>query len=383
MLANILSLIIFFTASISSEPAPVFVPPGHVPSGHALASGEISEQVTGLSPDVLHLMTKLPEGNLDGVEYSPAVGQAVVKARSKEEVDRQISALQDVYQKIVGSKQLKVQPIPVPAGVDIFELNEVLSKFNQNYSQCVFQFCEDDSNAPGVVKIISNSSRQFEQSKKMIADEITALGKSVEAICFSHGRSLILKRADIVQEDVAIIVNAANERLAHAGGVAAAIDKASHGVVQHYSSQYVQQHGPVPVGGVAVTGAGGSLKAKFIIHAVGPRKSSDQYCMEMLQRVVTEALHVAEDYQVPSIAFPAISSGIFGVNKDLVAVAMTDTILNYQFRSLVPILSSIRIVIIDQPTFSSFAKHFSLRKSEVEERRTVGAGGATGPGMCM
>ena len=68
-------------------------------------------------------------------------------------------------------------------------------------------------------------------------DEITALGKSVEAICFSHGRSLILKRADIVQEDVAIIVNAANERLAHAGVVAAAIDKASHGVVQHYSSQ--------------------------------------------------------------------------------------------------------------------------------------------------
>ena len=339
-------------------------------------------------------MTKLPEGDLDGVEYSPAVGQAVVKARSKEEVDRQISALQDVYQKIVGSKQLRVQPIPIPVGVDIFELNEVLSKFNQNYSQCFFQICED-GNTPGVVKIISNSSRQFEQAKKMIADEITALGKSVEAICFSHGRSLILKRADIVQEDVAIIVNAANDCLAHIGGVAAAINKASHGVVQHYSNKHVQQHGLVPVGGVAVTGAGGSLKARSIIHAVGPQFSqfgSNNFYMAMLQSVVVKALQIAEDCQAPSIAFPAISSGIFCVNKDLVAVAVTDTILNYQFRTLAPVLSSIRIVIIDQPTFSAFAKHFSLRKSEMEERRTVGAGLTHGasphphphsPGMCM
>ncbi len=77
----------------------------------------------------------------------------------------------------------------------------------------------------------------------------------------------------MVNEETDAIVNAANSQLKHGGGVAGAIRSKGGPEIQKESTEYVDEHGPVNVGTVAVTGAG-KLKCKKVIHAVGPRWNS-------------------------------------------------------------------------------------------------------------
>ncbi len=81
-------------------------------------------------------------------------------------------------------------------------------------------------------------------------------------------------RGDVTEANADAIVNAANSYLEHGGGVAAAIVRKGGPEIQEESRKYVRQHGPVPVGGAAVTGAG-RLRARYVIHAVGPRWNID------------------------------------------------------------------------------------------------------------
>lgn len=67
-------------------------------------------------------------------------------------------------------------------------------------------------------------------------------------------------RGDVTEANADAIVNAANSYLEHGGGVAAAIVRKGGPEIQEESRKYVRQHGPVPVGGAAVTGAGGRLR---------------------------------------------------------------------------------------------------------------------------
>jgi O-acetyl-ADP-ribose deacetylase (regulator of RNase III) len=128
---------------------------------------------------------------------------------------------------------------------------------------------------------------------------------------FSLGRLTIeLVEGDITELEADAIVNAANEYLKHGGGVAAAIVRKGGFAIQEESDRYVREHGPVPVGGVAVTGAG-RLKAKYVIHAVGPRYGDPQGD-EKLASAIRNSLLKAEELGLESIALPAISTGVFG-----------------------------------------------------------------------
>ena len=173
---------------------------------------------------------------------------------------------------------------------------------------------------------------------------------------------MTLKQSDIVAEDVEVIVNAANVLLSHGPGVAGALDKASGGGLQVISNAYIVAHGPVQMGDVAVTGSGGgALKCKHVYHVVGPRarEYSPMDCRRLIEQIVKKVLVTAEKYGILSIAFPAISSGMFGVDKELVAKVIIDTIINHQFTSRPPVLVDIRIVISDILTFDCFAKYFN------------------------
>jgi O-acetyl-ADP-ribose deacetylase (regulator of RNase III) len=128
---------------------------------------------------------------------------------------------------------------------------------------------------------------------------------------FSLSRLTIeLVEGDITELEADAIVNAANEYLKHGGGVAAAIVRKGGWVIQEESDRYVREHGPVPVGGVAVTGAG-RLKARYVIHAVGPRYGDPQGD-EKLASAIRNSLLKAEELGLESIALPAISTGVFG-----------------------------------------------------------------------
>jgi O-acetyl-ADP-ribose deacetylase (regulator of RNase III) len=130
-------------------------------------------------------------------------------------------------------------------------------------------------------------------------------------LSFNLGRLVVeLVEGDITELEADAIVNAANEYLKHGGGVAAAIVRKGGWVIQEESDRYVMEHGPVPVGGVAVTGAG-RLKAKYVIHAVGPRYGDPQGD-EKLASAIRNSLLKAEELSLESIALPAISTGVFG-----------------------------------------------------------------------
>lgn len=174
-----------------------------------------------------------------------------------------------------------------------------------------------------------------------------------------------MKRSDIAKEKADIIVVCNNEYLADdGGGVYGAVNRQSGGTLVEKCRQYISTFGPLKVGQIAVTGAGGRLRCKWVIHAVGPDCSySPDVCKALLSRAIRETLAEAERLKAASIAIPAISTGLFSVNADFTAEAIIDTILGYQFSKNSTLLD-IRIVIIGRQTYSCFAKHLVQKSAE-------------------
>ena len=138
-----------------------------------------------------------------------------------------------------------------------------------------------------------------------------------------HNTILILKRGDITEEDTDAIVNAANSHLQHGGGVAGAIVRKGGSIIQQESNKI----GYVPVGSAAIT-PGGSLKARFVIHAVGPRMGEGDEDVK-LRDATLSGLRLADEKGIRTITFPAISTGIFGYPIERCARIMLETVNNY------------------------------------------------------
>lgn len=118
-------------------------------------------------------------------------------------------------------------------------------------------------------------------------------------------------RGDLTTMDVGAIVNAANEHLAHGGGLAAAIARAGGPQIQAESDAWVSRHGPLSPGVAAVTGAG-AMPARAVIHVAGPRYREGRDNEALLRGAVVAALDAAAGRGHRTVAMPAISAGIFG-----------------------------------------------------------------------
>lgn len=130
-------------------------------------------------------------------------------------------------------------------------------------------------------------------------------------------------RGDITALEVDVVVNAANERLAHGGGVAAAIARAGGGEVQRESDAWVRDHGPLGPGQAAVTTAG-RMPARIVVHVVGPRYQEGQDNAGLLTQAVHAALDAADGAGASSVALPAISAGIFGYPPEQATQVIAD-----------------------------------------------------------
>jgi O-acetyl-ADP-ribose deacetylase (regulator of RNase III) len=117
---------------------------------------------------------------------------------------------------------------------------------------------------------------------------------------------LEIAQGDLTLRAEEAIVNAANEHLQHGGGVAGAIVRRGGAAIQKESDAI----GHCPVGGAVIT-FGGALAARHVIHAVGPRWGEGSEAAK-LASAITSSLALAEARGLGSIAFPAISTGIFG-----------------------------------------------------------------------
>jgi O-acetyl-ADP-ribose deacetylase (regulator of RNase III) len=141
---------------------------------------------------------------------------------------------------------------------------------------------------------------------------------------------LEIVQGDITALAVDVIVNAANRYLAHGGGVALAIVRKGGLSIQTESAVHIAKRGPLQTGEAVITG-GGKLAAKFVIHAVGP-VWSDHDPMEadrLLCEAVRNSLKLAEEKRLKSIAFPAISTGIYGFPIERAAPLMLQEAMDH------------------------------------------------------
>lgn len=147
------------------------------------------------------------------------------------------------------------------------------------------------------------------------------------------------------------IINPANRHLLHGGGIAGQIVRRGGYEIQEESFK----HAPLEVGDATITGAG-KLPARFIIHAVGPRKGEDNED-EKLYRAVAESLMLADREKLNSIALPAISTGIFGIPTPQCARVMKRAI--HDFLSSPTSLEKIIICLFEDEKYNTFLQVFS------------------------
>lgn len=140
-------------------------------------------------------------------------------------------------------------------------------------------------------------------------------------------RELIIKVADLLAAPVDVIVNPANDSLSHGGGVAGQIVHQGGDVIQTESDLFIKEHGLLESGMVAMSSAG-HLPYKAILHAVGPKMGEGEE-QRKIQLAVSRSLQLCDMHDWKSIAFPAISTGIFGVPIEISAKAFFRAITSY------------------------------------------------------
>ncbi len=173
---------------------------------------------------------------------------------------------------------------------------------------------------------------------------------------FPSGHRLEVIHGDITEQRVDAIINAANAQLVHGAGVAGAVVRRGGEIIQIESDRWVAKHGPVEHAAPAYTSAG-RLPCKYVIHAVGPYWGQGDED-NRLAAAVTGSLNRAEELGLQSIAFPPISTGIFGFPRDRAAGIIFDAIRAYFAARPSSRIRLVRLVIIDKPTLNVFLNQF-------------------------
>lgn len=168
---------------------------------------------------------------------------------------------------------------------------------------------------------------------------------------FHLGR-IELALGNITNQKVDAIVNAANSQLAGGGGVDGAIHRAAGpSVMEETRTRF-------PLGcppGDAIATAAGELDARLIFHAVGPIwRGGQQREAELLRSCYRRCLELAARHDCTSVAFPAISTGVYGFPIDLAAENSLDEVRKYLDDYSKPLV--VRFVLFDAGAFGAFAR---------------------------
>ena len=171
----------------------------------------------------------------------------------------------------------------------------------------------------------------------------------------SGGKKIILYVGDITEFDKAdVIVNAANEDLRHIGALALAIANKGGTVIQSDSDHYVKKRGKVDTGNVWMTENVGNLPCKALVHAVGPRWFDGKRKEEaLLRKACLQSLRACH-YKFRSIAFPAISSGIYGFPLKKCAETMLKAFIEYSKQHASSNIQEINLVLYKEADSSVF-----------------------------
>ncbi|MET7378673.1 O-acetyl-ADP-ribose deacetylase [Streptomyces sp. NPDC005526] len=163
--------------------------------------------------------------------------------------------------------------------------------------------------------------------------------------------TITLVRGDITRQTVDAIVNAANSSLLGGGGVDGAIHRrGGPAILEECRGLRASRYGKGLPTGQAVATTAGALDARWVIHTVGPVHSRTEDRSDLLASCYRTALRVADELGARSVAFPAISTGIYGWPLDDGARIAVDTV-----REARTAVAEVRFVLFDERAYEAFA----------------------------
>ena len=205
----------------------------------------------------------------------------------------------------------------------------------------LLQYFFNDPNGKFVLTGLESEAKvcielEITKDEKDFNNSNTHTGANFKRVCFANmkgGATINVSIGDITQFNKAeVIVNAANEDLAHGAGVAGAISDCGGQIITKDSDDYTRKYGKVHTGSAVIFHRVGNLPPpyKAIVHAVGPRWNSfsdNEKEIALLRKTVKMSLKVSRDYS--SIAIPAISSGVYGFPPDVSANTLVKAVVEY------------------------------------------------------
>ena len=165
--------------------------------------------------------------------------------------------------------------------------------------------------------------------------------------------TLSLVQGDITRQTTDAIVNAANSSLMGGGGVDGAIHRAGGPAILEECKQIVARQGRLPTGRAVIT-TGGNLKAKYVIHTVGPVwHGGGQGEPELLASAYRESLKLASQCNLTSVSFPSISTGAYGYPVTDAARVALQTVLTF-LQNETTSLKEVVFVLYDARTYETY-----------------------------
>ncbi len=167
-----------------------------------------------------------------------------------------------------------------------------------------------------------------------------------------------LIQGDITRQATDAIVNAANSGLMGGGGVDGAIHRAGGPAILDECRQIVARIGRLPTGKAVIT-TGGNLKAKYVIHTVGPVwHGGNRGEAELLASAYSESLKLAAERKLRSVAFPSISTGVYSYPVAEAAKVALDTVIFF-LRNESTSLQRVLFVLYDSNTYQTYAEQLN------------------------
>jgi O-acetyl-ADP-ribose deacetylase (regulator of RNase III) len=162
--------------------------------------------------------------------------------------------------------------------------------------------------------------------------------------------TLELVEGDITRQDTEAVVNAANKYLRPGGGVDGAIHRAGGPAIE----AACRGLGGCPTGEARLT-TGGNLTARYVIHTVGPVYQDGRHQEpELLASCYRESLKLASAHGIKSLAFPSISTGVYGYPMEDAAQVALKTVIDYLARH--PEIQRVRFVLFGKAAYEVYAK---------------------------
>jgi O-acetyl-ADP-ribose deacetylase len=173
---------------------------------------------------------------------------------------------------------------------------------------------------------------------------------------------LVLKQGDITLEDVDAIVNAANSSLMGGGGVDGAIHRAGGPTILEECKQIRRRQGELPTGEAVIT-TGGNLNARYVIHTVGPVwHGGSQNEDILLANAYMNSIALAVQHKINTIAFPSISTGIYGFPVERASRIAFTTVS--EFLTAQAGINEVRFIVFSRNDFELYSLLFKTDKEK-------------------